>query len=156
MKNLTFKIIIPLTVISFAVFTKWWYALPVDAPDTMFRGFPLAYACDGWHTSLSLQIFVTEFIVDILIYFVFWFIFVFCIDRFLIKIKTHKWVTRGLWTISGLIIVWGIFLAINFGNNVFYIKRPFKMQVGKTGYHFIWQKIERPDYYECFPEEKSY
>lgn len=34
MKSLIFKIVIPLTIVSFATFTKWWYASPVDAPDT--------------------------------------------------------------------------------------------------------------------------
>lgn len=55
MKQLTLKLIIPLTVISFAIFTKWWYALPADAPDTMFHGFPFPFVCEGWHSSMTLQ-----------------------------------------------------------------------------------------------------
>lgn len=145
MKSLTYKLVIPLTVVSFATFTKWWYAQPVDAPDTMFVGFPFAYSCPGWHTSLSLQIFVTEFMVDLLIYFLFWFVLLFCIDSFLIKIKTYKWLTIGLWTVSGLIIAFGTLLVTN-KDNLFYIKRPFEMQVLKTGYEFIWQQTNRPDY----------
>src|SRR5678815_3945633 len=104
MKSLTLKIVVPLTIISFATFTKWWYTLPVDAPDTMFTGFPFPFVCDGWHTSLSLQIFVTEFIADLLTYFLFWFIVIFSVNRFVIKFKIHKAITIGLWTLSGLII----------------------------------------------------
>jgi hypothetical protein len=153
MKKWILKIVLPLTVISFGAFTKWWYALPVDAPDTMFTGFPLAYSCPGWHTSLSLQIFVIELIIDILFYFLIWFILIFCIDRFLTKIKTFTLLTIGLWTVSGLFIAFGALLVTN-KDNIFYIKRPFDMQVLETGYEFIWQHTERPDYYKYFPKDK--
>jgi hypothetical protein len=66
-RQLTLKLIIPITIISFAFFTKWWYALPVDAPDTMYWGFPFAYIGDGWGSSMTLQIFLIEFISDLLI-----------------------------------------------------------------------------------------
>lgn len=142
MLRLSIKIIIPLTIISFTVFTKYWYALPVDAPDTIFTGFPLAYSCPGWHTSMSLQIFIKEFIVDILTYFTFWFVLLYLVNQFLIKIKTYKWLTIILWTTSVLIIGYGTLLAFN-KDNLFYVKRPFEMQVLKTEYKFIWQKFEQ-------------
>ena len=154
MKKLIFKIIVPFTIISFATFSKWWYALPVDAPDTMFTGFPLAYTCQGWHTSMSLQIFITELLVDILIYFLFWFIIIFCVDQYLKKIKTNTIVTICLWTISGFFITFGLLFASN-SDNIFYIKRPFEIKILETGYEFIWQHTERPDYYDYFPEEKK-
>jgi len=147
MKRLTLTIVIPLTIISFSAITKWWYALPTDAPDTMFTGFPLAFVCEGWHTSLSLQVFMTEFLMDLLIYFLFWFVLFFCIDRFLTKIKTNKIVTTSLWTFAGLIVVFWTLTASN-KDNLFYIKRPFEMKVIKTGYKLVWQDIERPDYYK--------
>ena len=153
MKSLTFKIVIPLTVISFATFTKWWYALPADAPDTMFSGFPLPFVCNGWHTSLSLQIFMTELIVDLLTYFLFWFILIFVLNRFLIKIKTYKLVTTCLWTLSGLIMAFALFLSVN-KDNLFNVKRPFNIEVMETGYQFGWQHIERPDYNKVHPETK--
>ncbi len=81
MKALTFKIVVPLTVISFTLFTKWWSALPIDAPETTFIGFPFAYTGRGWHTSLSHQVFVVELIADITIYFSFWLLLIFCFDR---------------------------------------------------------------------------
>jgi len=72
-KQLTWKLILPLTVISFATCNKWWYVFPVDAPDTMLTGFPFRYVGPDWHTSMSLQIFIMEFAIDILVYFTFWF-----------------------------------------------------------------------------------
>ncbi|MBP0613959.1 hypothetical protein J8J42_13040 [Chryseobacterium sp. cx-311] len=153
MKQLTLKLVIPLTVISFATFTKWWYVLPVDAPDTMFSGFPLPFVCEGWHTSLSLQIFVTEFTIDLLTYFLFWLALVFCIDRFLTKIIPHKILTITLWTLTGLVIIGSGLIASN-PDNIFYVKRPFDMETMETGYKFIWQYTERPDYYKYHPEDR--
>src|SRR5688572_13924975 len=128
MKRLTLKIVIPLTIISFSTITKWWYALPIDAPDTMFTGFPLPFACEGWHASLSLQIFMAEFLIDLLTYFLFWFVLFFCIDRFAIKIKTHKIVATCLWVFAGLFAAFWILAASN-KDNLFYAKRPFEMKV---------------------------
>lgn len=154
MKGLTLKLILPLTIISFATVTKWWYALPVDAPDTLFAGFPFPYVCEGWHTSMSLQIFVTEFIFDFLTYFSFWFLLVFCIDRFLIKIITQKILTIVLWALSGLIISGTILIASD-SNHIYYVKRPFDISIMETGYKFVWQQTTRPDYYKNHPEQKK-
>jgi hypothetical protein len=143
----------PLTIISFGTLTKWWYALPVDAPDTMFTGFPFPFVCDGWHTSLSLQIFVTEFFADLLTYFLFWFIVIFSINRFAVMFKIHKTIGIVLWILSGLVIAFATFLASN-NDNLFYIKRPFKMDVMETGFQFGWQHVERPDFYKYHPEAR--
>lgn len=153
MKQLTIKLIIPLTVISFSTITKWWYALPVDAPDTMFSGFPFPFVCDGSHTSLSLQIFVTELTIDFLTYFLFWFVVVFCINRFLTKINPHKILTIVLWTLTGLVISGAGLIASN-SDNLFFVKRSFDIDIMETGYKFVWQQTERPDYYKYHPEDK--
>ena len=153
MKTLVFRIVFPLTIISFATITKWWYTLPVDAPDTMFTGFPFPFACEGWHTSMSLQIFVIEFVADLLTYFLFWFIIIFCINRFVAKLKTYKAVIIGLWSLSGLIIAFATILAVN-NENLFYIKRTFEINVMETGLQFGWQHVERPDFYKYHPQAK--
>jgi hypothetical protein len=145
MKQLTFKLILPLTVISLAIFTKWWYVLPVDAPDTMLSGFPFPFVGAGWHTSMSLQIFVTEFIADLLTYFLFWFIVVFSVNRFWKKIYMNKVVTIVLWVSAGIVISGASFIASN-PDNLFYVKRPFDVEVMESGYKFMWQRTERPDY----------
>lgn len=154
MKQLTFKLILPLTVISFATITKWWYTLPVDAPDTLYGGFPFPFVGDGWHTSMSLQIFVLELFADFLIYFLFWFLAVFCVNKYLTKFRTHKIVTIGLWTVSGLIILGASYVA-SFPEHIFYFKRSYDMEIMETGYKFIWQHTERPDYYKYHPEDKK-
>ncbi len=152
MKQLTWKLILPLTIISFATVTKWWYTLPVDAPDTLYSDFPFPFVGDGWHTSLSLQIFILEFFADFFIYFLFWFTVVFIIHRFLKKMHLPKSITIGLWSISGLIICLTIFIT-TFPDNAFYFKRPYDMEIMETGYKFTWQHTERPDYYKYHPEK---
>jgi hypothetical protein len=152
MKRLTFELTLPLTIISFATITKWWYTLPDDAPDTLFSGFPFPFIGDGWHTSMSYQIFVFEMIVDFIIYFLFWFMLVFFVSRYLTKIRIHKIVSFGLWTISGVIILGASYIA-NFPEHIFYFKRTYDMEIMETGYKFFWQPTERLEYYKYRPAD---
>lgn len=154
MRQLTLKVIIPLTVISFATITKWWYALPVDAPDTLFAGFPFPFVCEGWHTSMSIQIFATELFADLLTYFLFWYVIIFCIDRFGIEIKINKIVTIVLWSLTAIVVSGAALIASN-PDNLFYVKRPFDIEIMETGYKLVLQQTERPDYYKYHPEDKK-
>lgn len=138
MKALTFKIVVPLTVISFTFITKWWYALPTDAPETTFIGFPFAYIGRGWHTSLSHQVFVTELIADILIYFCFWLLIIFCFDKYVIRLTVKKFLTAALWTASVCCMAFG-FLIFSSKDNIYYAMRPYAMEILATGYKLIWQ-----------------
>jgi hypothetical protein len=73
MKKNIIRLILPVTLILFTLFTKWWYVFP-DGPPVMAYGFPLIYKCPGFHTSLSMQYFVLEMIADLLFYFLICFI----------------------------------------------------------------------------------
>ena len=137
-KQLTWRLILPLTIVSFGTFTKWWYVLPVDAPDTMMIGFPLAFASDGWHTSMSLQIFVLEFVFDFLIYFLFWLLCIFLIDKYLRRIKIPQILTGLLWTLSTIIFAVAVFIA-SFPEQIFEIKRDWDRQVMVTGFKLTWK-----------------
>ena len=152
MKKLAWKLIIPLTVISFFLFTKWWYTLPVDAPDTVFIGFPFPFVCNGWHTSMSLQVFIFELIVDLLIYFIFWFSLIFIFNLFVKKIYRNKLITGFLLSIAVVIVIFSTWIASS-KDNIFYLKRDFKMEVMETGYKFIWQKQPLPDFKKYHPEK---
>lgn len=144
MKTLLFNRILPLTILSFAAVTKWWHTLPVDSPDTMYRGFPFPFVGEGWHTSMSLQIFVLELLVDFLIYFLFWFLVVVGVHYLVVKINPYKPLTIVLWVISGLVLLGATYLA-SFPEHIFYAKRPYDMKVLKTGYTFSWQQPVRPN-----------
>ncbi|WP_234859378.1 hypothetical protein [Aquimarina aquimarini] len=47
MKKLIWKFILPITIISFTLFTKWWHVLVLDGPDEILTGFPFPYKCNG-------------------------------------------------------------------------------------------------------------
>ena len=116
MKRLLWKLILPLTVISMMVFTKWWYALVVDGPDEIFTGFPFAFVCSGWYTSLSLQIFVLEFVANLLTYFLIISLLVYAIDRLIIKINVPRFVSISLIVLSSLIVILSGWVALNSDN----------------------------------------
>lgn len=143
MKRLVIPLIIPLTIISLFVFTKWWYVLPVDVPDTMMMGFPLPYVSDGWHTSMSLQIFIAEFVADLLTHITFWFLIIFCIHKYVLVINISKILIIILWAITITVSSLVIFVAV-MPDQVFKFRRDWEMQVIDTGYKFIWQNRERP------------
>jgi ABC-type transport system involved in multi-copper enzyme maturation permease subunit len=145
MRLLTWRFILPITIVSFGIFTKWWYVLPVDAPDTMMIGFPLAFAGDCWFTSMSLQIFILEFVVDFLIYFLFWFLITMLINRYLIRIKIARILTGILWILSAIIFSVAVWIA-SYPEQYFKMKRDWDMKVLVTGYKFTWTHQDRPDF----------
>lgn len=136
MNRLQFSLAIPLTIILFATVTKWWYVIPEDAPDTPLFGFPFPFVCNGWHTSLSLQIFVLEFIVDILFYYFIVKLVLFFVDRFWLKNKFSSGFLIAVWVMAGFIITISGFWVVN-PDNLFFIKRPFDFDVKETRIDFI-------------------
>jgi hypothetical protein len=144
-KQLTWKLVLPLTVISFVTITKWWYVDFIDGPAEILTGFPLPYVCPGWHTSLSLQIFVLELAVDILSYFTFWFLIIYLITKIFKPFNAPKILTISLLSIAGLVSFFLILLAIN-PDNIWTTTRENEMEILDTGYQYIWQDRIRPDY----------
>lgn len=148
------KLALPLSIVLFATITKWWYALPVDGPDTVFTGFPFPFVCDGWHTSLSLQIFVLAFLADFLTYWLFCSILCLGVNRLVFRIKPHKKLLVVLWSFAALVIIGATLLAAN-PNNIFYIKCPYNMEVVKTGVKFIGQEPANGNVYQYHPRYKT-
>ena len=144
MKQLTWKLVLPLTIISFVTFTKWWYVIIDESSETL-TGFPFPFVCPGWHTSLSLQIFVLELIVDIIVYFAIWFFAILTATKFLNPIHVPKFVTITLLLTSGIFTGTLTLLAIN-PDNTYTATRPFDIEIMETGYRFMWQEKVRPDY----------
>lgn len=103
---------------------------------------------------MSLQVFVLEFLTDFSIYFLVWFILVFLINTFLIKLKPNKFSTIFLWLICTIIIVFES-MILNNKDNIFRFKRTFEIKVLETGTQLIWKKEKRPDYYNFFSVEKK-
>jgi predicted neutral ceramidase superfamily lipid hydrolase len=145
MKASILKFALPLTILSLGIFTKWWYVLPDDAPDIILWGYPLPFIGDGFHTSMSIQVFTIELIFDFMVHLSIWLLIVSTISRFLFNVKLNKVLTPILIIASGLFFVNFIYIAY-WSNPLFHIKRPFDMETRETGYKFIWEVQPRPDY----------
>ena len=138
MKQLIWKFVLPLTIISFLLFTKWWYVETADGFTRILNGFPLPASCPGLHTSLSLQIFVLNLSVNVLSYFAFWFTLTYVINRFVKKIKIHKALSFILLLLAGIILTGLIFIAAN-PDNIYSFKRKFDIEIIETGFKFVWE-----------------
>ncbi len=143
-RSLLLKINLPLTVIAFAAFTKWWNVLPFDARQTFYWGFPFAYVGEGWQTSGALQFFILEALVDFMLYFLvcyglLWILFS------LFKLKNiSKLIGKTLWSLAFLIIIAWAFI-ISFSYPTFYLTRNYDWKVLSEGYLFMGQKTPLPD-----------
>ncbi len=152
MKHLILKLVLPLTLFSFVFVTKWSYVLVEDGPDDMLFGFPLPYRCSGWHTSMSEQYFLMEMAFDLLVYFLFWLVLIYLLNR-LFALMPNRAIVAALWVATVLSLVFPVFIASN-PDNIFELKRDFKYKEVDTGVHFMWDSESNPDYYKYFPEEK--
>ena len=137
MKKLILKLVLPLAIIALFAFTKWTCAQLVDAPNSVLQGFPFSYTCPGWGSSMSSQFFVMEFLIDLLVYFSFFFIVAYLVDHFLFSIKLHKAVPITLYIIVSLIL--SLQVLIYTTDTTFYIHRWFDTKVIQSTYGFFWQ-----------------
>lgn len=63
----------------------------------------------------------------------------YCFNQFVMKLKSYKAVTAILWIISRFYYCCTTLITTN-KDNLFYVKRPFKMDVMETGFQFGWQR----------------
>lgn len=132
MKELIFRLTLPLTLISFGIITKWSYGIAIDAKDVFFYGFPLIYKCEGFHTSLSTQYFLTEMAINLLTYFVFWLIITLVLNRFR-KINIPKKISKVFWIGFGILFLGFVYMSNGFDDQ-YLIKRDFKVKIFDTGF----------------------
>src|SRR5690349_2863998 len=102
MKRLIFNIALPLTLLSFALFTKWQYVFVEDIGYEYMYGFPLIYTCRGWASSMSTQYFLFELIIDLIVYFILWVLLALTLQKILLRVKIPRWLVV---TIYSFIIV---------------------------------------------------
>ncbi|SHF23779.1 hypothetical protein SAMN02787073_1761 [Chryseobacterium vrystaatense] len=143
LKYLIFKMALPLTIIIMVVFTKSWLVLPVDGGNTVMSGFPFPFIADGWHTSLSYQIFITEFLADFFIQLLLWTLILFLINKYLFIIKIPKFLNIIIWGL--VIIISGLAVSIaSMPDQIIRLKRDWEIQaVLNSGYQFIWEEQSR-------------
>ena len=141
-RKLILTIVLPLTIILFGTVTKWRYVFVEDGPDDFLYGFPFTFRCSGWHTSMSLQIFVLELIIDFLVYFLLCWSIIFLIDRFIKPLIPNNNLKVGLYGLATItLLVYGI--VFSNPDNIFEWKRDFKYEEIRNGYKFVWQQDRR-------------
>jgi hypothetical protein len=144
MKQLTIKLTLPFTIISMFLITKWWFALPVDGPDKLYWGFPLPFLGQGFHTSMSFQFFVLEFVADFIVYFLGWACLFYLISKRFSITNVSKVLLKTVWTLA-LFLAIGFIILVSTSNPVFLLKRDYNWEILQTGYVFIWQDTPWPD-----------
>jgi hypothetical protein len=140
--KLIFTLSLPLAIILFGTITKWQYVYVEDGPDDFLYGFPLAYTCSGWHTSMSSKFFVTELLFDFFIYFVFCLTIVIILDRLFKPFSNIKILKFGLYLFASITLLVNGLSFLN-PDNIFEMKRNFNYKEIKSGYKFVWQKDKR-------------
>ncbi len=138
------------------IFSKWWYILPIDAPESDMYGFPLPFQCDGWHTSMSIQIFLLEFFIDYIFYIAF-FSLIFIITKRYLAFRISPKITYFLSWILYLISTFNLIFCFIIFETKFYPKRYFEINVIETKfsyvgkYHFVDYKVSH-----IFDKSKSF
>jgi len=132
MKKLIFRLTLPLTLISFGIITKWSYGIAIDAKDVFFYGFPMIYKCEGFHTSMSTQYFLTEMAINLLTYFVFWLIITLVLNR-IWKINIPKRISKIFW-IGFTVLFLGFAYLSNDLDDRYLIKRDFDVKIFGSGF----------------------
>lgn len=131
MIKLIFRLTLPLTLISFGIITKWSYGIAIDGKDVFFYGFPFIYKCEGFHTSLSTQYFLTEMTINLVTYFVFWLIITLVLNR-IWKINITERITKIFWISFGILFFGFVYLS-NVLDDQYLIKREFDVKIFDSG-----------------------
>jgi len=132
MKKLIFRLTLPLTLISFGIITKWSYGIVVDGTDEFLYGLPLIYKCNGFHTSMSTQYFLTEMGINLLAYFVFWLIITLFLNR-IWKINIPKRIAKIFWIGFGILFLGFAYLS-NELDDQYLMKRDFDIKIFDSGF----------------------
>ena len=103
MKQLTLKLAVALSIISMFLLTKWWFALPIDGPDKLYWGFPFAFMGEGFHTSMSYQFFLIEFIANFAVYFSFWVALILSVNKLAPNFKLPALAYGIIWSLALLL-----------------------------------------------------
>jgi len=131
MKKLIFRLTLPLTLISFGIITKWSYGIVIDGTDEFLYGFPLIYKCNGFHTSMSTQYFLTEMGINLLTYFSFWLIVTLILNR-IWKINIPKLISKIFW-IGYTVLFLGFIYLSNDLDDQYLTKRDFEVKIFDSG-----------------------
>lgn len=131
MRSQILRSVLPLTLISFSLLSQWSFCQIEDYSKEYFHGFPLVYKCRGFHTSLSSQYFAIPYLVDLICYFSFWFVFIFCISR-ITAIKIPRKLVNTFWITYGFFVYAFVFLFNELDDRLL-LDNPYDIEILENG-----------------------
>lgn len=121
-RKLSLALVSPLTIILFILFNKCWIVDVVDGTDGIMC-IPFIYKSPAFYTSMAVEYFITELIVDFVII-----CGIVClINKFIFEIKIRKIVSVILFIIALTLTSFELLLAC-MPENKFSIKRDFDIE----------------------------
>jgi hypothetical protein len=98
---------------------------------------------------MSIQFFILELLVDFLVYYLFWFLVIYLVQKIFKPLVIGRIFSFVLIGLSIIVLGLAAFIMSN-KDNLFYFKRPFEMGIFETGYKFMWQKDKQvnAEYYQ--------
>lgn len=125
MRKIILNIALPISLVVFRIITKWEFVQVQDHTKEFLFGFPFAYKCKGFHTSLSKQYFMLEMIANFLIYFIIITLIIVGINR-VWKLKIRTRLSQIFW-IGFCAYILGFWYLSSETSDQFYWKRDFKI-----------------------------
>lgn len=173
MIKLIYKFVLPLSFISFFLVQKRWVAETGGPPDVM-HGFPFIYhvyssneeAVGHWQTSSQVRIYILEFILDLFVHFLFWYIIIYTIYRFfwptmvrfsnlsLGKISMHRLLTRLTTGFAIILVLISLTSSLLFTKVNLSFIRTHDIYIIDNVYKLRWMKPKSPDYFKDTKTEK--
>lgn len=144
-KKIYLSFIFPLTIIIFILFTKWWIVDVVDGTDGVMYGFPFIYKSPTFASSMAEEYFITELIIDFIIYLGIITMIIYSINRFIYKFKFRKIVSVFLIISSTLLLSLELLLAL-WPDNMISLKRDYEIKIKETGLKFYFDNNERSNF----------
>lgn len=132
---------LPLTSILFFGLSKWYYAIPIDGPHAnLFWGYPLPYCGFGYHTSMGLQFFILEFIINFIFNFSLAGCLIFLFEPIFSKLTLNKLLFKTLYFLNiSIILIYIIYL--NQSNTIFNLYRSFDWNIINDGINIFGIKF---------------
>lgn len=145
MNKLIFRLVFPLTFISYIMFYKWWYVQIEDWVDVKMYGFPLINCSPTTVSSMQFQYYVLETIINILSFFTFWLALVFIVNRFIKPILISTIFGKTSLVICSLYVITHTYFDFAM-NTKYLIKRDWNIEVIDKGFLWFWQSAPELDY----------
>lgn len=144
MRKLVNRLVLPLTILSYLLFDKWWYVNVTDGPDMVAHGFPLISNAPSMASSMEMVYFVPETVINMACYFIFWLVIVFIVTRWIVAIRLPSLVAKIC--NAGLLLWLLVFAWISIIEHTdFSWDHENEMTVIDSGLKWSWQNSPLPD-----------